>query len=154
MDILPFRIGDGAVEVGLIQRKDADGLRVWNLIGGGIHRQESLAAAATRHLTMTLGPDVTWERPDFSRPEMVGEYFPVAKGAAGHDPRKHAIGLSYTVALSGKILPQGEALDFRWFPEAAIPFKEVGFGQEHVIRGLLPIVDPQPPAAHTRQRKN
>ena len=88
---------------------------------------------------MTLGPGVTWERPDFSRPEMIGQYFPMARGTAGYDPRKHAIGLTYRVALSGEPSPLGEALDFRWFPETAIPFEEVGFGQEHVIRGLLPI---------------
>jgi ADP-ribose pyrophosphatase YjhB (NUDIX family) len=139
VDILPYRIGDGLAEVGLIRREDAEGRRVWNLVGGGVHRQESLAAAAARHLKSTLGADITWEPTDFSRPEMVGEYFPAAGTGARHDPRKHAIGLSYTLALAGQVSPRGEALGFRWFPEAEIPFGEIGFGQEHVIRGLLPV---------------
>jgi ADP-ribose pyrophosphatase YjhB (NUDIX family) len=130
------------MEVGLIRREDAEGRRVWNLVGGGVHRQESLAAAAARHINSTLGPNVTWNQTDFSRPEAVGEYFPAASTGGGHDPRKHAIGLSYTLALTGEVSPRGEALDFRWFPEAEIPFEEIGFGQQHVIRGLLPVSPP------------
>lgn len=139
IDLLPYQASGGAVEVGLIQRKDANGKIVWNLIGGGIHRRESAAEAATRHIHTTLGPHVKWERPDFSRPKLVGEYFPMRIADAGHDPRKHAIALTYTVSLSGEVSPQGEALDFRWFPEAAVPFAEIGFGQEHVVQRLLPI---------------
>jgi ADP-ribose pyrophosphatase YjhB (NUDIX family) len=142
IDILPYRIGGTSVEIGLIEREDADGKRVWNLVGGGVHRQESLAAAVTRHIEATLGPDVTWERVDFSRPEMVGEYFPAPNAEGGHDPRKHAIALSYALPVTGRVSPRGEALDFRWFSEAAIPFGKVGFGQEYVIRGLLPCSPP------------
>jgi ADP-ribose pyrophosphatase YjhB (NUDIX family) len=144
VDVLPFRVNHGKVEVGLIQRKDANGYVVWNLIGGGIHRRESVADAASRHIHMTLGPHVTWERPDFSQPKVIGEYFPVPVNGAGHDPRKHAIGLSYPVLLSGKVLPQGEALGFRWFSETDVPFDEIGFGQDYVVRRLLPVIPPSP----------
>jgi ADP-ribose pyrophosphatase YjhB (NUDIX family) len=136
IDLLPYRVSAGAVEIGLIQRQDAAGVKVWNLVGGGIHRQEPLDAAAARHLETTLGPDISWERADFSRPEMIGEYLPVPGTAAGYDPRKHAIGMSYTVALAGEVSPRGEALDFRWFSRPEIPFSEIGFGQGYVIRGL------------------
>ena len=139
VDVLPYRVAQGAVEVGLIQREDAGGKIVWSLIGGGIHRCESVADAVTRHIHTTLGPHADWEKSDFSQPQAIGEYFPLRVAAAGYDPRKHAIGLSYTVLLSGEVLPQGEALDFRWFQEADVPIEGIGFGQEHVVHRLLPI---------------
>lgn len=139
VDILPYRVSNDLIEIGLIQRKDAYGKIVWNLVGGGIHRRESVAEAAARHIHTTLGEDVRWEEPDYSHPEAIGEYSPVRGDAAGFDPRKHAIALTYVVPLTGEISARGEALDFRWFSEDTLPVGEMGFGQDDVIRLLFPI---------------
>ena len=58
-----------------------------------------------------------------------GEYF---------DPRQHAIGLTYAVELSGIFVPQGEALDFKWFSISKIhELEEIGFGQKQLIIDCL-----------------
>ena len=140
VDLLPYRVVDQSVEIGLIQRRDAHGQIVWNLVGGGIHRQESVAEAAARHMYATLGPDVIWTEPDYSRPDAIEEYFPVRRAAAGHDPRKHAIALTYAVPLSGQVSARDEAITFRWFPEDALPLDNMGFGQDIVVSRILPVV--------------
>lgn len=142
VDVLPYREVRDSIEVGLIRRKDPFGALVWTMVGGGIHRRESIAEAASRHITLTLGPNVRWEEPDYSSPDAVGEYFPVPMTHAGFDPRKHAIALTYAIPLSGPVSPNGEALDFHWFSENDIPFPEVGFRQADVIRRLLPLGGP------------
>lgn len=139
VDILPYRVNDDAFEIGLIQRKDADDRIVWNLVGGGIHRRESVAEAAARHIRATLGPDVAWEDPDYSHPDALGEYFPVRRAGAGFDPRKHAVALTYAVSISGDVSAGGEAISFRWFAEDTLPFDKMGFGQDIVVRRMLPL---------------
>lgn len=139
VDLLPYRVMAQSVEIGLIERRDARGHIGWNLIGGGIHRRESVAEAAARHMYATLGPGVVWAEPDYSRPDAVEEYFPVRRAAAGYDPRKHAIALTYAVPLSGQVSARDEAITFRWFPEDALPFDNMGFGQDIVLSRMLPI---------------
>jgi hypothetical protein len=139
VDILPYWVVHRSIEVGLIQRRDAHGRTVWNLVGGGIHRGESVAEAAARHMVATLGPNVEWIDPDYSRPDAIGEYFPVRRAAAGHDARKHAIAQTYTVQLSGRASVHDEAITFRWFREDALPIDNIGFGQEIVVSRVLPI---------------
>jgi hypothetical protein len=143
VDVLPYRVGPSGVEVGLVQRLDANGRLVWNLVGGGIYRRESIAEAAARHIRTTLGEDVTWDNSDLDEPDGLGEYFPVPVAGAGFDPRKHAIALTYAIPLSGEAVARGEALDFRWFTEDRVPFDEIGFGQEGFIHRLLPIEPPR-----------
>jgi ADP-ribose pyrophosphatase YjhB (NUDIX family) len=137
IDLLPRRTRGQATELGLIQRHDASGAVVWCLLGGGVHRHESLSEAAARHLRTTLGPGVTWQEPDYAHPATVGEYFPEQRPGAGHDPRKHAIALTYVVTLDGELSARGEALDFRWFAPADLPLAGMGFGQGAVVRRLL-----------------
>jgi ADP-ribose pyrophosphatase YjhB (NUDIX family) len=139
VDLLPVRSNAGSIEAGLIRRHNADGALGWNLVGGGIHRTESVGEAASRHLRETLGPGVTWEEPDYSRPETIGEYLPFHRPGMAYDPRKHAIALTYLVALGGEIAPAGEALDFRWFRQLDLPLESMGFGQDLVLRRILPL---------------
>ena len=112
------------------------------MVGGGIHRRESVAEAAARHIRETLGPDVTWDDICISSPITVGEYFPVRRAASGYDPRKHAIAPTYAVLISGAVSAGGEAISFRWFSEDDLPLDAVGFGQAEVIRRMLPLVAP------------
>jgi len=139
VDLLPVLVADGAARAGLILRDDAEGGEGWNLIGGGIRRGESIAEAAERHVAETLGPGFRWRRREFERADTVGEYFPERREGYPHDVRKHSIALSYAILAEAEAAePQGEALDFRWFPlDAELP-SPIGFGQEPVIRRLLP----------------
>lgn len=122
----------------LIRRDRPEGGDGWTLVGGGVYRGEDLGAGLSRHLRQTLGEDVRWEEPDYDRPAAVGQYFPVRRAGAGWDPRKHAIALTYVVALDGRARPAGEAKHVEWFAPAGFPSpSEFGFGQELVIARLL-----------------
>lgn len=137
VDILPVKTGDNLLKVGLIRRYDASGRVVRAMIGGGIHRTETVGEAAARHLRSTLGPEVRWTDPDWDRPATVGQYLPNARSDEPHDPRKHAIALTYLVVLAGTASPRGEAIGFDWFTIASAPLEEMGFGQEIVVRRVL-----------------
>lgn len=139
VDLLPC-IRDGAGgSIGLIRRDDAEGGTAWNLIGGGVRRGETIADAAERHVAETLGPGFIWKRPDFATPDAIGEYMPECRPGEPYDPRKHAIAATYVVvAESAQAEPGGEALEFRWFPLAGELPSPIGFGQEVVIRRMLP----------------
>ena len=51
----------------------------------------------------------------------------------GHDPRKHAIALSFVVDLTGEEPhPQDEALEFAYFPIGALP-KPLWPGYEYLV---------------------
>jgi len=139
VDALPYRERDGAIEIGLIRRRLADGRGTgWNLVGGAVRRGEPLADALARHLRATLGPGAAWTLPDTERPVLAAEYFPRPEPPRRRDPRKHAIALSYLVAVAGDVTAAGEALEFRWFaPDARPADAEVGFDQGDVIAALV-----------------
>ena len=139
VDLLPVLAGAGGTAIGLILRDDAEGGEGWNLVGGGIRREETVAAAAERHVAATLGESFRWRRREFERPDTVGEYFPERRQGYAFDPRKHSIALSYAILADGPAAdPRDEALDFRWFPlDRGLP-SPIGFAQEPVIRRLLP----------------
>lgn len=137
VDILPIKTEDDLLKVGLIRRYDTSGRVVRALIGGGIHRTETVGDAAARHLCSTLGPEVRWTDPDWDRPATIGQYLPKARSDGLHDPRKHAVALTYVVVLAGTASPRGEAIGFDWFTIASPPLDEMGFGQEIVVRRLL-----------------
>ena len=109
--------------VGLILRDSPFG-RVWCHLGGRVFRGETLANALSRHALDTLGVDLVL--PPDPQPGYVYQWFPPELApsdglAYGSDPRKHAIGLSYVVALTGTPVAQNEALDFAWFRRDALP---------------------------------
>jgi ADP-ribose pyrophosphatase YjhB (NUDIX family) len=136
VDLLPYRRAPTGTEIGLIRRHDYRGVEVWCFIGGGVHRGESLADAADRHLHEALGASVSRLGVGLDPPATVGEYFPARLRDGPHDPRKHAIALTYLVEIDGVPQPQGEALAFRWFPTDAVPTGEMGFGQDDVYAAL------------------
>ena len=137
VDVLVWRRvgGAGQRDVGLILRDTPHQGPRWCLVGGRVLLDESLDAAVRRQLldTLATGPVDVDDQPAF-----VAEYAR-GTGPGPHDPRKHAIGMTWAVQLAGTPSPRHEALDFRWFPESALP--ELGFGQGRVaaavLRGLI-----------------
>jgi ADP-ribose pyrophosphatase YjhB (NUDIX family) len=139
VDVLPCLADERGGSIGLILRDDAEGGKGWNLVGGGVRRGESIAEAAARHVAETLGEGFTWRRDDFSAPDTLGEYFPERRDGHPYDPRKHAIAATYVILPEGtEAEVGGEALEFGWFPLAGDLPSPIGFGQEAVIRRLVP----------------
>lgn len=125
-------------EVGLILRDTPDGDQAWGLIGGRVLLDEPLSDALERHIRSALGPDVVPDLPPASQPLWLAEYRPTGGDGFLIDPRKHAIGITYAVAIDGEPHPQGEAHDFRWFAVDELPeADETAFGQRAVVDSML-----------------
>jgi ADP-ribose pyrophosphatase YjhB (NUDIX family) len=139
VDVLPVRETETGWEVGLIKRRDEHGRLRWAMVGGGVHRDETLAEAIERHVAITLGDGVTFELlGEEEHPHAVGQYFPSRRSGFGHDPRKHAIALSYRVRVSGPVVPMDEAAAFAWFARDALPpASDFGYGHELVVARLV-----------------
>lgn len=134
VDFVPRR----GEEVGLILRESPFG-RVWCHLGGRIQRGETIAAALRRHADDTLA--VGLDLPEDPQPAYVHQWFPDEvrphdEGAYGRDPRKHAIGLSFVVDISGDPRPRNEALDFGWFATHDLP-RPLWPGSDELIRRLV-----------------
>lgn len=138
VDVMPWqRLPGGALRLGLILREDEVGQPRWNLIGGRVQIDETLADALRRHIIETLGADLRYSRSDFRSPEIVGEYLRTRHDGFGFDPRHHAIALAYTFQCAGDVTIGGEALDFEFFAPEALPRRsEIGFQQSEVIYRL------------------
>lgn len=139
VDVLPVRRTDGRYEAGLIKREDENGDLRWAMIGGGVYRGETLAIALERHVKDTLGEHAAIELlADEAFPQAVGQYFPNGRSGFGHDPRKHAVALSYWAILSGETTAMGEAKAFEWFDLAEMPAAwEFGYGHEMTVARLV-----------------
>jgi hypothetical protein len=138
VDVLPYDTGRGGARVGLIRRKTDSGTTVWAMMGGGVHRGETIEEAIHRHVRVTLGSGVVWQHADRGSGPLVAEYFPWQRQGYGVDSRKHAIALSYAVSLRGDPSPRGEALEFKWFEASTMPSAEsVWPGQRTVMMRLL-----------------
>lgn len=122
--------------VGLIRRATYDGGDGWCLVGGRVLRDENLPAAVTRHVAATLGAGL---RLDLATLQLraVAEYFTKPSPGELHDPRKHAVALTYTAACEGVPRPAGEATDFRWFDIGELGDVDFGFGQDSVVARVL-----------------
>lgn len=123
VDFVPVRMTGPSIEIGLILRESPFG-KVWCHLGGRVLRGESITAALQRHsmdslsttLHLTDDPQPAWVYQWFP-PDLVPDWLKVF----GSDPRKHAIGLSFTVMLAGEPEPRNEALDFAFFAVDALP---------------------------------
>lgn len=126
----------GRKKVGLIRRETYDGGEGWCMIGGAVKRNECLLAAVERHVISTLGEEIAF---DLLSPEpfTIAEYLTDADPAGLHDPRKHAVALTYAASCAGSPRPQGEALEFRWFDRGELSEVPFGFGQGIVVARLL-----------------
>ena len=126
------------LQVGLILRDTPDEGRRWCLIGGRILYGESIAQALTRHVKDSLGGAVRFETTSGDQPLYVAQYAPDARPGFARDVRRHAVGLTFAIALGGDVRPAGaEALDFGWFPATGLAADEVGFGQMAVINAVV-----------------
>jgi 8-oxo-dGTP pyrophosphatase MutT (NUDIX family) len=131
VDVLPYHQHDGQIKVGLISREvsayqssaeDPFGETRYAMIGGRIHRDETIFDALIRHLTDTLGPNLHFDGAELSRhPDAIGEYFPDGRPGYLFDAKQHSIGLTWLLAVEGAIEPQGEATDFTWFAITELP---------------------------------
>lgn len=143
VDLLVFEDDEAGVRrYGLIARHDTAGITGWNLIGGRIRLDETVAEAAVRHLHETLGSDVQVDPAVFeAAPAAVGQYFPVERPGYPVDERQHAVALTYLAELAGApIVGGGEALDFCWFTEAQLPRRhEWGFRQFLPVEQMLAV---------------
>lgn len=136
LDVIPLCPRSGACL--LIRRWLPSGGLGWNIVGGGVYREETLDHALARHVSSTLGPDVAWDLPQLERPDAVEQYLPNPRSGFAHDPRKHAIALTYLLPLTGEPVASGEAEEVRWFTPADLPLpQEFGFGQGPLVHRLV-----------------
>ncbi len=134
VDVLPVRAA-GIPEVGLILRQTPHQGLAWCLVGGRLRMGEVVADAARRELRSALGVQDVGH---LGRPDLVVEYPKQAAGPGPHDPRKHAVALTFVVPLDAVTTAQGEAYDFRWYHVDDLP--DMGFGQEEVVADLRHVV--------------
>lgn len=126
--------------VGLIRRATYGGGEGWCLVGGSVLRDEPLTSAVLRHVTATLGEGAALVDGTLRLRDVI-EYFTDPDVGQFHDPRKHAVALTYSAVLHGEPVPCGEANEFRWFRRedlAGVPF---GFGQDGVLDRVLARID-------------
>ena len=123
VDFVVVRESRGCRELGLIRRASPHG-EVWCHLGGRIQRGETIADAIRRHSRETIG--IEPPLPLNPQPGYVYEWFPPDLAPrdgtiSGDDPRKHAVGLSFVVAVDGEAQPRDEALEFAYFVPDALP---------------------------------
>jgi ADP-ribose pyrophosphatase YjhB (NUDIX family) len=139
VDAVPVRRRSNSLRVGLILRQTPHQGKRWCFVGGRIRRGESLVGALLREWRSVFGPSCNVG--PVPEPTVV-EYHPDSVPGRPHDPRKHAISMTYL--LTGCSDPEsvsGEALDFRWFPLDELTSDLMGFGQETVTAGLITRID-------------
>lgn len=138
VDLLPLSVG--ADSIGLIRRETYGGGQGWCMVGGAVKRNEPLVAAIERHVKCTLGDDIGFELPS-PQPLWVAEYFTRPEIGDLHDPRKHAVALTYAATFhsDAQAQPRGEALEFRWFGLDELGSINFGFGQGSVVERVLAI---------------
>jgi len=128
---------DDPRQVALIRRvaPDGDG---WCLVGGRVLRNEPLSAAVERHVAATLGPAVHVDRSTLQLGAVI-EYFTEPGAGDFHDPRKHAVALTYAASCEciGEPEALGEALEFGWFKIDQLAEVHFGFGQGDAVARVL-----------------
>jgi ADP-ribose pyrophosphatase YjhB (NUDIX family) len=129
---------DNPKQIGLIHRTTYDDGFGWCLIGGRVLRDESLADAVDRHVLATLGDSIRVVRSSMHLGAVI-EYFSKPGLGDFHDPRKHAVALTYAAKCEfhGEPEVHGEAIDFRWFSIDDLPDIDFGFGQGEAVARVL-----------------
>ena len=108
------------VAVGLLLRASETGHMERELIAGRVNYHERVRDALVRHLEKDLGPMALPSVPASPVPFTVAEFFPTPGVTPFHDPRQHAVALSFVVPVRGDCAPQQDALDLAWLtPEEA-----------------------------------
>jgi len=100
--------------VGLLLRGKPTGTMARELIAGRVNYHERVRDALVRHLEKDLGPMALPSVPASPAPFTVAEFFPTPGITPFHDPRQHAVALSFIVPVRGDCAPQQDALDLAW----------------------------------------
>jgi ADP-ribose pyrophosphatase YjhB (NUDIX family) len=136
VDVLPLRAKPNPA-IGLIFRDTYDGGRGWCLVGGAVLHNEPLLDAVQRHVSTTLGQEVSLQESTLELVDVI-QYFSEPNIGEFYDPRKHAVALTYIAELNGPVVPKGEALKFQWFAIEELPGpSSFGFGQDRIVQRLL-----------------
>jgi ADP-ribose pyrophosphatase YjhB (NUDIX family) len=134
-DLLPLH--STGRKVGLIRRDVHGGGQGWCVVGGAILRDEPIEEAVDRHLRATLGPAMRIV-PGTLRMGWIAQYFTRPGIGRLHDPRKHAVALTFVGRVEGEPVPIGEANEFRWFDLDRLPDqREFGYGQHLLMPDLI-----------------
>lgn len=122
----------------------------WCLIGGAVLRNEPLVDAVERHVRSTLGDKLAVDRSTLELRTVI-EYFTQQDIGEFHDPRKHAVALTYVGICEGEGAPTGEALEFDWFRVDQLSAVSFGFGQDaaavRALGGFADFVRPVRPTS-------
>ena len=143
VEAVPVRVDDSGevVSVGLLLRMGPDGTISRMLVSGRVLHHERVRDALLRHLEKDLGPVALPRVPVSIQPFTVAEYFPTQGVTPYHDPRQHAVALTYIVPVAGDCRPRQDALDLVWFtPQEAsssLVQQEMPGGQGVVLRQAL-----------------
>jgi len=143
VEALPVRCDSvgSIVSVGLLLRAMPDGSISRSLVTGRVMYGELVRDALLRHLEKDLGNMAMPQIPLSMTPVSVSEYFPNPEVSGLHDPRQHAVALSYIVPVSGDCAPSQASLDLAWLTpsEASSPemASEMTGGQHKVLLTLL-----------------
>lgn len=143
VNVVPVRISDdGKIShVGLLLTVSPDGTITRSIIAGRVLYGELIRDAISRHVLKDLGPVAFPRNPVSLQPFDVIEYFPTPDVTGYHDPRQHAVALSYVVPVTGECQPSQDALDLVWLTvEEASSEKvrsEMYGGQDRVVRSAL-----------------
>jgi ADP-ribose pyrophosphatase YjhB (NUDIX family) len=129
---------DKQPRIGLIERATPDGGTGWCLVGGRVTHDEPLTAAVSRHLRVTLGTEISVDRGTLCQVGVI-EYFSDKRAGEFHDPRKHAVSVTYSGRCSGTPRAQEgtEAIDFAWHTKEQLTAVRFGFGQDKVVERFL-----------------
>lgn len=143
VEALPVRINSSGkiIQVGLLLRAMPDGSISRALVSGRVLHGELVREALIRHLEKDLGNLALPLLPTSTLPISVSEYFPDPEISGLHDPRQHAVALSYLIPVQGDCAPSQASLDLAWLtPEEAITERtasEMTGGQHKVLLTLL-----------------
>ncbi|KYH44559.1 NUDIX hydrolase family protein [Branchiibius sp. NY16-3462-2] len=143
VEAIPVRLDDtGRIEhVGLLLRGSATGEMSRSFVSGRVFYGESVREALMRNLEKDLGPAAFPRLPVSTVPFSVAEYLPVPGVSPLHDPRQHAVALTYVVPVVGECDPRQDALELTWLtPQEAVDASiaaELDGGRAHLLRQAL-----------------
>lgn len=143
IEALPIRTDTAGkiTHIGLLLRAMPDGSISRSLVSGRVLHGELVRDALIRHLEKDLGNLALPLLPSSTVPISISEYFPDPERSGLHDPRQHAVALSYLIPVQGDCAPSQSSLDLSWLtPTEALSLQlesEMTGGQHIVLRTLL-----------------
>ena len=143
VEALPVRTNAAGkvIEIGLLLRAMPDGSISRSLVSGRVLYGELVRDALIRHLEKDLGNLALPILPNSTLPVCITEYFPDPEISGLHDPRQHAVALSYLIPVQGDCSPSQASLNLAWLtPSEAISSRtasEMTGGQHKVVLTLL-----------------